>query len=173
MNPLPSLSFYIQFIVSLTELVFKAPQNHLTQPLVSLLVCVLFHANTIAVPLDKFCEEIPLRALKQFSVAFLTALQRDRTGPPPQDTDPDLVDAWTVLQKKALAMATNFRFSVTSLGPGWTGMNPNGSPPTWHQIDITAQWLDETRAALDTDLEFAAPRLKNPKSIFLPLQRSL
>jgi hypothetical protein len=86
--------------------------------LVCKLACFVSNTHVFTVPLDKFCEDIPMRALKQFSTAILAAAQRDRAGAPPQETDPDLVNAWIVLQKKVLAMVMNYGFSVTSLGPG-------------------------------------------------------
>jgi hypothetical protein len=60
--------------------------------LVCKLACFASNTHAFTVPLDKFCEDIPMRALKQFSTAILAAAQRDRAGAPPQETDPDLVN---------------------------------------------------------------------------------
>jgi hypothetical protein len=107
--------------------------------------------------LDKFCEDISFHALKQFSDAITAATQGDKMGLSPQDMDPELVEAWTLLQMKVQEIATNHGFPIASLGQGWIGVNLSRSPPTWLQIDTTVHWLNDHHEDLDTELVFVPP----------------
>lgn len=117
-------------------------------------------------PLTVFCEDIPYRALNKFSEAILASAEIDRDSDAPEDAAPDLVGAWELLQRKALGMAMINGFPIESLGPGWTGGNPGGAPPTWEQIDITAQWLNAKRDVIQTELEFMARQPQSLQNFF-------